>query len=403
MESVQSILSTILKFVETLPSENVPLMESIGCIAGEDIVSTSDFPAATISLVDGFASRSVWLEAASTQNSIQLPIASRHLIPQKTSSPVVVPIGLFDRLPPGFDVVIPAEEGFLGDGFLVVEKTLERWENVLPIGSQIRKGQVILPKGTEITYSDIGLASFLGLGTLPVIRRPQVALIFVCPSIKRVKDRETFRRYVNGIADAVAAQVVKYQGVIKQYKILSDFSEGDQVAFSRALKSDLILFVGECTKRSQLELIRILAKKKVHFHLQTQNVYPGYFFSFGTLNEKLIFLLPNDPTGVILNFEEFVRPALFKMRGKRQIRHNEVNARLGKTLKNAEGKIALIQASVYLKNGVFYAVPLENGYQSGFGTIRSINGIIILPQDVKQVPVGSVMRVQMLRQLDWEF
>ena len=403
MESIQSIVATILKYAKTLSSEEVPLMKSVGCIAGKDIIASADFPSITLSLMDGFASRHEWLERASKKTPVNLKISNKMVSKSALGKEIAVPTKLFEPLPNGLDVVFGKEEISVTDQMITIKRPFQKWENVLPVGSRIRRGNVLLSKGNEITYSDIGAASFLELKSLPIIRKPRVALIFVCPSLKNVRDRETLVKYLKGISNTIAAQVIKYRGIIRRYKILSDFSRADRITISRALKNDLIIFIGECSKRYQDVLISALEKKNVHFHLQTKNVYPGLFFSFGTIEERLIFLLPNDPVGAILHFEEFVRPALFKMRGKKHITHDVINARLDKTIHKSGGKISLIQTSVHLRNGVFYAIPVDENPFSNMEKQRSINGIIVLPENVKQVPIGSVMRVQILRQPDWNF
>ena len=120
MESVQSILSTILKHVETLPSEDAPLLQALGCIAGADLIAAASFPPATISLVQGFAVRREWLAGASSQKPISLPILSRIQHKNGRGEPAAIPIGLFERLPDGFDAVLSSEEFLLfshGIGF----------------------------------------------------------------------------------------------------------------------------------------------------------------------------------------------------------------------------------------------------------------------------------------------
>jgi len=376
-------------------------MKSVGCIAGENIIASADFPSRTLSLMDGFASRHEWLEKASKKTPVTLKRSQRSVSKRVFEKDVAISARLFEPLPEGFDVVFGEEEVSVSHQTITIEKPFQKWTNVLPAGSKIRKGRVLLSKGSEITCLDIGTASFLELESLPVIRKPRVALIFVCPSIQNVRDRETLVKYLKGISNTIAAQVIKYRGLVRRYKILSDFSGADRVTISRALKNDLIIFIGECSKRYQDILIGVLEKKNVQFHLHTQNVYPGLFFSFGTFEDRLIFLLPNDPIGAILNFEEFVRPALFKMRGKKQITHDVINARLDKTINKSENRISLVQASVHLRNGVFYAVPVEENPFSNPENRRKVNGIIVLPQNVRQLPRGSVTRVQILRQPDW--
>ncbi len=403
MESVQAIVATILKHVETLPSENVPLMQSIGCIAGKELVADADFPSATLALADGFALRHAWLQTVSPQNPARFPISSRNSSSGGAKHPIAIPVQLFDHVPRGFDVIIPRDGAVVSDHVLIVAKPLEKWENILPLGANIRKGDVLLFRGDEITYSDVGTASYLGLKSFPVIRKPRVALVLVCSVSKRVKDYETVNNYLRGISDTISAQVLKYRGVFRRYKILSDFSESDRETIARAFDSDMVLFMGQSPEKKQDGLVRILEEMGVRIHLKTKNVHPGHFFSFGTVEEKSVFLLPNDPSGAILNFEEFIRPALFKMRGKKHTRHEEINARLGSTLFNTEGKINLIQAFVHLKNGVFYAVPIGTERLPGVRKMRTMNGIIVLPENVKKVPMGSVTRVQMLRQPDWSF
>ncbi len=403
MESAQSILDTILRYTQMLPSEEIPLMKSVGRIAGRDIVASADFPSVTLSLIDGFATRFGWIKNASKNFPVYLKISKNKKSKTKAASPFVIPVKLFEELPHGFDVVLGGEDVSIRGNTLSFNKPIRQWENLLLAGSKVQKGDALLRKGDEIGFSDVGMASFLGLKRVPVIRKPRVALIFVCPPFKKVKNKIAFNKYINGISDTLEAQVLKYRGIVKQYKIATDFSDANNAILSEALKNDIAIFIGECSRKSRESLSQILNDKDVYFHLKTSNIIPGSFFAFGMRGNKLIFLLPNDLIGTILNFEEFIRPALFKMRGKQQILPDEINARLGKSIQNSEGKISLIQTSVHLKNGIFYANSIEENPFSSFRKLRSINGIIVLPQDVRQVPSGSITRVQMLRQSEWDF
>ncbi|MDO8687883.1 MAG: hypothetical protein Q7K41_04770, partial [Dehalococcoidales bacterium] len=103
-------------------------------------------------------------------------------------------------------------------------------------------------------------------------------------------------------------------------------------------------------------------------------------------------------TSAMVSFEQFGRPAILKMLGKKNLKKPTVTAVLEDSLKNEDGRRVYARAVVRKANGSYYA-KLTGPQGSGILTSMSLaNGLVVIPEDVPRVKAGDVVQVQML---DW--
>jgi molybdopterin molybdotransferase len=124
---------------------------------------------------------------------------------------------------------------------------------------------------------------------------------------------------------------------------------------------------------------------------------PGKPQAFGHIGGKPLFGLPGNPVSVMVSFEQFVRPALLKMMGRRDIFRPEVTAVLDSPLGRKTGRAEFIRVVVEWREGRYHALP--TGPQ-GSGILRSMvlgNALAVLPEDVGRLEPGDEVAVQLLR------
>ncbi len=80
-------------------------------------------------------------------------------------------------MPDGADAVVIQEDVTAAGTSITIREAATRGDNVRPKGQDFAKGTVLLDRGRRLTARDILLAAASGRATLPVIRKPIVALL----------------------------------------------------------------------------------------------------------------------------------------------------------------------------------------------------------------------------------
>ncbi len=108
--------------------------------------------------------------------------------------------------------------------------------------------------------------------------------------------------------------------------------------------------------------------------------------------------LPGNPVSSMITFELFVRPAILKMMGKKNLAKPTIEAVIEEPMINSDGRRILARAIVEKRAGQYFA-RLTGPQGSGILTSMSLaNGLVIVPEDKAEVQAGDRVQVMML---DW--
>jgi len=123
---------------------------------------------------------------------------------------------------------------------------------------------------------------------------------------------------------------------------------------------------------------------------------PGRPLAFGLLEGKPLFGLPGNPVSSMVSFEQFIRPAILKMRGYSNIFRRAVRAEMTEGFTKQKGLKYFLRARVELRGGKYVAALTG---EQGSGILKSMvlaNGLVVLPEDVASVKPGDEVAVQVL-------
>ncbi len=161
-----------------LATETVALIDSDRRILAEDLVSALHVPPHDNSSMDGYAVRTMDVEAPGVVLPVSQRVAAGH-----TGGPLepgtCARIFTGAPMPPGADAVVMQEDtrevgGNIHGVHIDVVPQAGQW--VRRAGEDVSRGAVVLPAGTRLSAASIGLAAGIGRAHLSVWRRPRVAL-----------------------------------------------------------------------------------------------------------------------------------------------------------------------------------------------------------------------------------
>lgn len=167
---------------QTLDVESINLDDSYNRYISDDIVSHMVIPAYRKSTVDGYAMK------ITTSPLKRKLIQSNHILTMDQvlceDKCIYVPTG--GRVPSDADLVVKIEETVL-ENDSVVFRAYEKCENIIEVGSDMNKGDLLYTKGHHLTSFDIGVLALLGYETVKVFKKPSLAIISTGDELVSVK------------------------------------------------------------------------------------------------------------------------------------------------------------------------------------------------------------------------
>jgi molybdopterin molybdotransferase len=126
---------------------------------------------------------------------------------------------------------------------------------------------------------------------------------------------------------------------------------------------------------------------------------PGYPLAFGRFESgdgPIVFGLPGNPVSAMMTFEQFVRPALRKMAGRRSLFRPTLRARLAERFEKKSDRLHFVRVDLSREGDE--VVARSTGNQSS-GVLRSMllaRGLLIFPADACELREGDTATVQVI-------
>lgn len=421
MISTEKATQTIVKNVKRLSSESRPLNKALGYVLAADLIPAINVPLFDNSAMDGFAIHKSDLQSKQIICVIN-EVRAGQVVKQVVRKGAAVSIMTGSPIPKGTAAVIPIENttytpsplvgdlpaslkssqrrqaGGRGEGknFLLSFKILKpvmKGANIRSKGEDIKKGSVLIKKGTVLKPIHIGLAASIGQAKLKVFRKPKVALIVSGDEIKK-PGRKLKKGQIYDSNSFLLTSLLRSLGIdfILKRRAYDNLNQMVKVLKEALKKTDIILTTGGISvgkydlAKPALEEIGAVC----HFNKVKQK--PGKPLSFFTYKNKAVVSLPGNPVAVAVCFELYVRPALLKLGGYSSLYRKDVQARLGANLKKKRGRKTWLRVSLTQKNGTLIAKP--TGVQgSGVLTSMLADGIALLEEEKQEFKVGEAIKV----------
>lgn len=415
MISVEQALEKILSYVDMLDDEQSPILDCLGQVLAEDVHSDIDVPPLDNAAMDGYAVQSGDTAGAGPRSPRILPVidtvAAGSISRFKLKPGTAIRIMTGAAVPEGADSVVrfedtdetqrkgsPTEIGILAE--------VEPGKNVRRTGEDIARGSLVLHRGTIIRPQEVGVLASLGRSVIRVIRRPTIAILATGDELVDIEQPLPAGKIYNSNTYSLAALVRRYGGIPRLLGIALDSEDSVVAALRRGLDADMLITSGGVSA-GDYDVIKDVLAKQGEISFWRVRMKPGKPLAFGTLKgrqpdgsiKNIPHLgLPGNPVSSMVTFELFVRPAIFKMMGKKILPKPTVEAVIAEPMVNNDGCRIFARAVVENRDG-HYLARLTGPQGSGILTsMTSANGLVVVAEDRPAVETGDTVRVMML---DW--
>jgi len=365
------------------------LMHSTGLAAAEDIFSPLDIPAFDQSSMDGYA---IYAEDIKGPLAVQGVIAAGDGNPELLQRNHAMRIFTGAPLPAGADTIVMQEKVVVdASGITVTDTDIGIGTHVRKLGSELKKGELVLKKGTVTTAPVTGLLASLGISSISVYPRLAVCLIATGNELQMPgQPLERGQVYESNIYFLQAA-LKPYAENLESALYVRDDLEAIQEALARALRdSDMVILTGGVSV-GDYDFVRKAADQLgIHCKFHKVKQKPGKPLYFGTMENKIIFGLPGNPASVVSCFYEYVLPAVRYMLHLPQ--EELVTAVLKDDFKKVKGLTQFLKA--YIEEGEVEILEAQESYR--LRSFAVANCLVALDENRLDYEKGETVMVRLL-------
>jgi len=393
--SFQRALSKIISAIKSSKeSEIISLKDSIGRISAENITSKINIPNFKNSAMDGYAinTKSLLNKVKTKLKEAGVSFAGKpYLKKLRKNETIKVMTGAV--IPENADAVIMKEMVDISDGYISLPKNFKSGQNVRYIGEDIKKFSVIVHKGKELTYVDLGIIASVGIKKIKVIKKPTVSffstgdeLTSIGKKLKKGQIYDSNRYLLYGLLSELPVKI-EDMGVVQdsKNKLKKKFIEASK-------KSNFIITTGGVSV-GEADYVRDVLSEIGKINFWKISIKPGRPLAFGKIKNSYFFGLPGNPVSTVITFQLFVVPAIEKMLNKTIKNNLFIRAITKSNIVKKKGRLEYQRAKL-IKSGDTYFVKTTGLQGSNILTsLANANCYIRLPSNISQIAKGGFVDV----------
>lgn len=410
--SVEEALDRILPDFAPLPAEQIALESALDRILATDIIAEVSLPPFANSSMDGFAVRSGDIADAAADRPVQLMLVEdipAGKVPQRrVEQGQAARIMTGAQMPDGADTVVPVEatdQQFRGGDagalpeMVTVFKSSRAGDYVRPVGEDIRAGEVVLRAGTQLSPAAIGMLAALGYPFVPVTGKPRVAILSTGDELIEPDEPLTPGKIRNSNSYTIAALVQAYGGIAMRFPTARDTLDDVRRIFSDAVAAHPHLILSSAgVSVGAFDLVRTVMDELGSIGFWRVNVRPGKPLAYGRLGGIPFFGLPGNPVSAMVTFDLFVRPVLMRLANKPDA-YPTITVTNGETFRS-DGRRSYIRVTLKRNGDAIVAYPTGTQSSGALMSMVLADGLMIVPEGMKEVPEGTELSVRVLRNID---
>lgn len=391
---VEEARARALALASPLPAEWARLDEALGRTLALEVRAQRTLPPWDNSAMDGYAVRSADLTGAlparlTIQETIHAGETPRLELRPGTCARIMTGA----PLPAGADAVVMQERtrpAPAGEGLPTVEilEAVGPGHFVRPRGEDARAGEPLLGAGTPLGIPELGLLAGQGLLTVPVPRRPRVAILSTGDELCRA-DEPPEGRIVDTNAPALALAVARAGGLPTLLGIARDTLEEVSSRLEAARGFDVVLTSAGVSVGERDFVKAALEQQGVEMNFWRVAIKPGKPLAVGRRGATLYFGLPGNPTSSLVTFELFVRPVLRRLLGHTEVEPARVPGRLEGELRKPAGLAHYIRGVAAWREGELWVRPLATQTSGALRSAAAATHLLHFPRSASSLAHGA--------------
>jgi molybdopterin molybdotransferase len=397
MIPVAEALDRILRDVEPLPVQQVPLLDGLGRVLAGDIAARRTQPPMAVSAMDGYAVRAA--DVATVPATLRLigAVPAGRIFDGQIGPGETVRIFTGAALPAGADAVVIQEDTTADRDRIIATESVVAGRHVRRAGIDVREGEVGLRAGRRLTARDIGFAAAMNVPWLTVRQRPRVAILATGDEIALPGDPLAPGQIVSSNGPALHAFVRACGGEPIDLGIAADTEEAIVERALGAVGAQVLVTTGGASVGDHDLVQPALTRMGMTLDFWKIAMRPGKPLMVGRLGDMRVLGLPGNPVSSMVCAILFLRPLLARLAGSEDpAGEGRGTARLGRALPENDRREDYLRATLTTEaDGTLVAHPFEVQDSSLLGALARADALVIRPPHAPPAAAGA--QVEILR------
>ncbi|MBK9082983.1 MAG: molybdopterin molybdotransferase MoeA [Rhizobiales bacterium] len=397
---VDEALARILASARALPAESVALEQADGRTLAADLAALRAQPPVAVSAMDGYAVRAAdAARAPVTLRLVGVSAAGRGFAG-------VVGAGEAARIltgapvPDGADAVVVQEMAEARDGAVTLAEAAVAGRHIRRAGIDFAAGDVLMKAGTRIDAHRIALIAAMNHATVPVARRPRVAVLATGDELVPPGRTPGPHQIVASNHLGVAAGVRAAGGAPILLGIARDNHEDLAAAIGRAQAAgaDVLVTLGGASV-GDLDLVQAaLGRAGMELGFWRIAMRPGKPLMHGRIGDMAVIGLPGNPVSALVCARLFLRPLVRALQGDPAAGDDPtIPARLGGDLPANDQRQDYLRATLRRDaDGAPVATALGLQDSSVLRVLAAADALIVRPPHAPPAKAGDSCRIALL-------
>ncbi len=393
LTEARSILENAFPDFGRTETETVPPPEAVGRVLAEPVFARISAPNFHAAAMDGAAVKAERTFGASEARPKEL-IVGRDAFYLNTGH----------VMPEGTDAVIMVEHLNVIDAERVsIEAPVFPWQHVRKMGEDIVATELLFPRNHLVTPPCVGALIGGGIFSAPVRKKPKV---MVMPTGSELEDWRAMKpealkpgRVLDSNSYVLGKMTEECGGEYVRHEVLVDDPEAITRAVQEAVDGDfdIILTVGGSSAGSEdftKEVIGSMGEILVH----GVTIMPGKPVLIGKVAGKPVIGMPGYPVSMIVAFEQFVRPLIYRLLGRPTPEREKIRVETTRKIPSKLGVEEFLRVKLGRVGDRVVATPLPRGAGS-ITTFTEADGIIRVPNHVEGLQEHETVEAELLSSL----
>ena len=372
----------------------VPLEKASQRINYNLIESKLNLPSTANSAVDGYGILSkTYLDDPNTEFIVIGIAKAGHPFKKDILPNQAIEIYTGAIMPKGIDTIVMHEKCERLEKKVIIKECIKKYQNMRPVGENLKKGEIVVKKGKLLTSADIGQLAASGNSKVDVYEKIKVSVIssgdeLISPASNIRLEGQIFDSNKPMLLALLSLNYLK----VSDMGIVKDNRSELATKYAKALsKSDVVISSGGASDGIEDHTQNALKDVGAKCLVWQLAMKPGKPMAVGILGKKFIFCLPGNPVAAFVCTKLLIKPLLIRMSGGVDFDPLGIRLRSGFEHHKRIGRAEYLRAKI-VNEGQNTVIILHG--RKGAGVISSLtgaDGIVEIPMENETVFKGDLL------------
>ncbi|KIC37419.1 molybdopterin molybdotransferase MoeA [Leisingera sp. ANG-M7] len=313
MIPVSEARAHLLALVSQLETEEIPLAEASGRVLARDVQARRDQPPFSASAMDGYAVNAAEVELHAMFKVIG-EAAAGHAFAGRVGAGQAVRIFTGAPVPEGASFVVIQEDVSRSGDLITIKDEPGRNHNIRPRGGDFTDGQTVRAL-KRLTPSDIALLAAMNIPSVPVSRRPEIALISTGDELVMPGGTPGPDQIIASNTFGLKAMLEGMGARARILPIARDTESSLRTAFELAEGADLVVTIGGASVGDHDLVGKVAQDLGMERSFYKVAMRPGKPLMAGRMGAAAMVGLPGNPVSAMVCGHVFLAPMVQVMLG----------------------------------------------------------------------------------------